>query len=945
MINVNMGISISQILKDLTTLETKLTNITSKKYNINFTSNINTVINEFNTAINSIKNKSVTVKVNTQTSNTVASSAIKASNVTNSSLLPLAVNNTNKNTLSTLTNSSNSNFSNNSNYINASYRVIDDRIGQLGSWAQKLNTSLTMYNDAMSSVGTIKTGFDTLNSGVQKVTSGFRDLLLPSIMLISKTINASVEQMKTSARLNSALLGTQEESKELTKLSREISNETGVSASDIQQMGFEYLSAGGDASLLKDMMKLGAMGVQGGFATDKRAYMRALAQTGNVYGAESMEDYYSIANGIAYMDRTSVMETDKFTSTGVKELINFKLAGLSMNESFAALTTMSKNAGAQGMPQALGQLFSKANRPTKKGQTVMDDLGIDFYKDVSTDALKEKGLIKYVEDLKVKFDTLGDSKNIAIDNMFNNVQANKALKLLMENIDELKNDMKEISEGDDFMEQWKAYEESDYAKYLQMTSRLQNSFAGLGDALMPTFINIGNIIAGIIEKITTFCENNEKLITSIIKGVAIFTVFVAVMFIVTTIVKILSGVFLILVGSVMIVIGIFKLLKLIMSGITAVFSFVSVGSLLLAGVLIYAVYSILHNWEGVWSMMKAGWYLLMLTMSEAFMNGLVGVHNWVKGIEDAMNGLLSFISKAGKELSTFFLAVGNNDVIKFIKPEIAWGSELIGNKLANLDLKVDLTTGLKDKVYDWQDTRNYFAKKFNEEMKQDVGTWEDPIISKIKKGIEKIKKMFEQGEGDGKFDGKAFIESFMGGDDLGDGDFTPGEGIEDLLDDLYGDKDKDLEEHKKLVESMASSLKSLADGYRDAVDMLDKYTKKVINSRSIMKNSNTAKSVVLEWAEVQNKLLNSSGISSELKSYISQMKPNQLAELKAISKLSGAELSEFDKNYQTIIATSQTQAHSNIVNIEVQSDKDDKTYKKFAEDVIKELKRVGVKLA
>lgn len=210
---------------------------------------------------------------------------------------------------------------------------------------------------------------------------------------------------------------------------RQISDETGMSVTELAEAEYQAISASVDTAHVTDFVRTAAIAAKAGF-TDTTTAIDGLTTVLNSYGM-SAENAGKITDQML-MTQNLGKTTFGDLAQGIGSVATAaSLAEVSTDDLFASMAILTKNGvqtseaftGFQGILSAV----SKQSQQTVKTAAAM---GIDF----TPEHLGQVGWIKFLEEVKAK---VGDDQT-AIQHLFGRVEAANAFKVLTKDLGQLK---------------------------------------------------------------------------------------------------------------------------------------------------------------------------------------------------------------------------------------------------------------------------------------------------------------------------------------------------------------------------------------------------------------------------------------------------------------------------------------------------------------------------
>ncbi len=564
----------------------------------------------------------------------------------------------------------------------------------------KLKTVGSAFTDAgkkLSAVGTQLT---------QKLT-------LPIIAVGTAAVKMGMDFEKSASKVSTIADTTTTSMDTLKKGVIKLSNETGESASSLNEALYQTISAGvktaDSVSFLGTATKLAKAGF-----TDSTTSIDALTTVINAYGLKA-SDAKTISD--------QLIQTQNLGKTTVAELGgeigNVIPIAASMNVStqdlFASLAELTKSGvntseAVTGMKGALSSIL----KPTSNASKMAQQLGIDF----SAIHLKNVGLPAFLQEVEEK--TGGDSTKMAA--LFGNVRALNAVMILTgKGSTDFKNILSQM--GDTAGKTDSAFskmESSGAAKWNKALNQMKNAGIQLGGVLSPVLTKISEAISKVSQSFSSLTPAQTQMIIKI--GLLVAAIGPAI--------KILSG----LTSGIgaAISVGSKFAASMATAGSTVASSLVvAVGpaALVTAGIVAVAVAAVLiiKNWGPISSFFSGIWNNIKSTFS--------GAGDWFKntfnsakdGMQGAFSNVGGFFSGVGSKIQGAF-----NTTINFIKNNWKSLALFLANPIAGA---ISLLYNNNPKFKKWADSVLLIIKTAVTTWLNNVKTFFAPFIENFKTSV------------------------------------------------------------------------------------------------------------------------------------------------------------------------------------------------------------------
>lgn len=284
------------------------------------------------------------------------------------------------------------------------------------------------------------------------------------------------------------------------------SNKTGIAVEALAETQYSAISSGVKAAeSMQAAVQASKLAVSG--FTDSDNALKIMTSTMNVYGLTGVEAMESISD--------KLLVTQNLGVTTVAELANSlgsltpvaKSAGAGIDDLMAGMAALTKNGlKTEEAVTSYKGILTSVIKPTKDAAETAKKLGIDF----STSAIKSKGMVKFMEEIKEK--TGGNTE--VMGKLFGNVRAlSGALILAGDGIDDFNVAMDAMKNSAGATDE----------AYKTMTNTIGFKLDKMKNRFKNTFTSIMNTQSGAIgeniDKIDVWLENNEEKIQGWVQSI------------------------------------------------------------------------------------------------------------------------------------------------------------------------------------------------------------------------------------------------------------------------------------------------------------------------------------------------------------------------------------------------------------------------------------------
>lgn len=408
-------------------------------------------------------------------------------------------------------------------------RVISAAIQLIDSFTRPsqevLRSMNQLANHAIKTGKQIEKAGKTIEGVGKKLT---KSITLPIVGLATASLKASNDFTNAMAKVGTIADTTAVPLDNLRQQIIALSNEVGISVSDLAEAQYQAISAGINTASSADFVGIAVKAAKGGF-TDTTTAVNGLTTVLNAYKMEASEaikisDQMLIAQNFG---KTSFGEM----SSGMGKVIPIAASlNVSTEELFASVAVLTKN-GIQTSEAMTGlkAAYSNILKPTTDASKMAKKLGLNF----SSAHLQSVGWAQFLEEIKEK--TGGNAEKMA--KLFGSTEALNSVLVLAGK------GSADFAEAIRLMGESTGATQAAYEKMLTPTeqmniaiTKVKNSLLKFGEALTPAFNKVAEIISFLGDKLNGLSESQVNMI---VKFAAIAT---AIPVVITVFGKLVSAV-------------------------------------------------------------------------------------------------------------------------------------------------------------------------------------------------------------------------------------------------------------------------------------------------------------------------------------------------------------------------------------------------------------------
>lgn len=300
--------------------------------------------------------------------------------------------------------------------INAILNLKDNMSGGLVRVSKNVN-SMTKdmqkaSKQAVNFANTAKKNFEKMGDKAIKLSAAFAGL---TGGIIVKVGFEGMKELDDAAAKVKSIAGASLDKAQISKGLLKTSNATGINTTELGDTQYNAISSGISAGDSLNAAVTSAKLAKAGF-TDANSALKILSSTMNVYGLKGQEAMQSISDKLLITQNLGVTTVAELADSMGSLTPIANSAGVGIDELMASMVGLTKNGiKTDEATTSLKGMLTSIISPTKESADMAKQLGIDF----SVGALKSKGFVKFMEEIKQK--TGGSTEKMA--GLFGNVRA------------------------------------------------------------------------------------------------------------------------------------------------------------------------------------------------------------------------------------------------------------------------------------------------------------------------------------------------------------------------------------------------------------------------------------------------------------------------------------------------------------------------------------------
>lgn len=298
---------------------------------------------------------------------------------------------------------------------------------------------------------------------------------------------------------------------QIKKATLDLSNQLGVSVTDISEAQYNAISAGAATEKSLDLVSTAVKAAKAGF-TDTATAVDGLTTVYNSFGGAV--DYEKLSD--------QMLQTQNYGKTTFGELASSigqvtpvaNSLNVSTDELFSSIAILTKNGIATSSAiTGLKAAYSNILKPTSDASKTAKKLGLDF----SATHLKAVGWAKFMEEVKTK--TNGDADAMA--KLFGSVEALNSMTVLAgAGLDDFNNCLGQMTTAAGLTQQ--SYEKmlTPSERWQIALNKIKNAGIQIGEKLLPVFEKTTGVVDKVADRFTNMSDEQVNSIMKLAAGAA-----------------------------------------------------------------------------------------------------------------------------------------------------------------------------------------------------------------------------------------------------------------------------------------------------------------------------------------------------------------------------------------------------------------------------------------
>lgn len=391
-------------------------------------------------------------------------------------------------------------------------RVIDAIIQLTDKFTSPMGHTIKAMTEATSEGNRMRKSIANAGKTIQSVGQGISAAVTMPIIGAGVACGKMASDFENGIAKVSTIADTSAMSMDqIKKATLDLSNQLGVSVTDISEAQYNAISAGAATEKSLNLVSTAVKAAKAGF-TDTATAVDGLTTVYNSFGGAV--DYEKLSD--------QMLQTQNYGKTTFGELASSigqvtpvaNSLNVSTDELFSSIAILTKNGIATSSAiTGLKAAYSNILKPTSDASKTAKKLGLDF----SATHLKAVGWAKFMEEVKTK--TNGDADAMA--KLFGSVEALNSMTVLAgAGLDDFNNCLGQMTTAAGLTQ--KSYEKmlTPSERWQIALNKIKNSGIQIGEKLLPVFEKVTGVVDKAADRFTNMSDKQVNSVMKLAAGAA-----------------------------------------------------------------------------------------------------------------------------------------------------------------------------------------------------------------------------------------------------------------------------------------------------------------------------------------------------------------------------------------------------------------------------------------
>lgn len=391
-------------------------------------------------------------------------------------------------------------------------RVIDAIIQLTDKFTSPMGHTIKAMTEATSEGNRMRKSIANAGKTIQSVGQGISAAVTMPIIGAGVACGKMASDFENGIAKVSTIADTSAMSMDqIKKATLDLSNQLGVSVTDISEAQYNAISAGAATEKSLNLVSTAVKAAKAGF-TDTATAVDGLTTVYNSFGGAV--DYEKLSD--------QMLQTQNYGKTTFGELASSigqvtpvaNSLNVSTDELFSSIAILTKNGIATSSAiTGLKAAYSNILKPTSDASKTAKKLGLDF----SATHLKAVGWAKFMEEVKTK--TNGDADAMA--KLFGSVEALNSMTVLAgAGLDDFNNCLGQMTTAAGLTQ--KSYEKmlTPSERWQIALNKIKNSGIQIGEKLLPVFEKVTGVVDKVADRFTNMSDEQVNSVMKLAAGAA-----------------------------------------------------------------------------------------------------------------------------------------------------------------------------------------------------------------------------------------------------------------------------------------------------------------------------------------------------------------------------------------------------------------------------------------